>query len=201
MTVSSSRAATQFRVHIRIPRQVSIRGAVNNQPGSLADIALDIAGLTLQGHSPGQGWFDLELRGQVAAEGAVQQSVELILNTLCCEGFLASSHGLTLPVTFESDGEAASATLTPTRREQADQRMRLRVRIPARFQQEPILSNLVAVHNLSVNILGALLGSDGSHDGWFDVEVLGQGERIAAGVSYLEGLGLQVWSGLTDDDW
>lgn len=201
MKVSSSRAATQFRVHIRIPRQVSIRGALNNQSGAIADLALDIAGLTLQGQGSGAGWFDLELRGQVKAEGAVQQSVELILNTLCCEGFLASSHGLTLPVTFESDGEAASATLTLTRIEEAAQQVRLRVCIPSHFQREPILSNLVAVHDLSVNILGALLGSDGSHDGWFDVEVRGQGDRIAAGVSYLEGLGLQVWSGLADDDW
>jgi hypothetical protein len=61
---------------------------------------------------------------------------------------------------------------------------RIRVRIPKRYQQEPVISNLISDHGLTVNISAALLSANAREDGWFDLH-------------------LEVWNGSNeqDDSW
>jgi hypothetical protein len=70
---------------------------------------------------------------------------------------------------------------------------RIRLRIPKQYQQEPIISNLITQHGLTVNIAAALLSSNARDDGWFDLELNGTVDQIQGGLLYLNDLNLEIW--------
>lgn len=71
--------------------------------------------------------------------------------------------------------------------------VRLRVRIPAEYRQDPVLSVLVAQYGLTVNILAAQLSGQGSDSGWFDLELKGLTGQINNGILHLNDLGVEIW--------
>lgn len=81
--------------------------------------------------------------------------------------------------------------------------IRIRVRIPKDYYQEPIISRLISHHGLTVNIAAALLGANARDDGWFDLELHGSSEQIQSGLIYLDELDLEVWhdSAGQEDGW
>lgn len=80
---------------------------------------------------------------------------------------------------------------------------RIRVRIPKRYQQEPVISNLISEHGLTVNISAALLSANAREDGWFDLQLQGTVPQIRSALLYLNDLDLEVWNGSNeqDDSW
>lgn len=70
--------------------------------------------------------------------------------------------------------------------------IRLRVYIPKSYLQEPIISRLISLHNLVVNITGAMLGTKTDGDGCFDLEIRGTVAQISSGLAYLEALNLKI---------
>ncbi|MEI2582522.1 NIL domain-containing protein [Scytonema sp. PRP1] len=71
-------------------------------------------------------------------------------------------------------------------------KMRLRLHIPGRYQQEPVISRLIAIHGLVVNITGAMLGKHTNGEGRFDLEIRGTVPQIRHGLAYLESLNLKI---------
>lgn len=67
-----------------------------------------------------------------------------------------------------------------------------RIRIPQRYNRQPIISRLVSRYNLTVNITAASLTSDSKDDGWFDLELSGNPPELANSLSYLQGLGVDL---------
>jgi ABC-type methionine transport system ATPase subunit len=67
-----------------------------------------------------------------------------------------------------------------------------RIRIPQRYNRQPIISRLVSRYNLTVNITAASLTSDSNDDGWFDLELSGNPPELASSLSYLQGLGVDL---------
>lgn len=67
-----------------------------------------------------------------------------------------------------------------------------RIRIPQRYNRQPIISRLVSRYNLTVNITAASLTSDSNEDGWFDLELSGNPPELAYSLSYLQGLGVDL---------
>ncbi|MBW4570849.1 MAG: NIL domain-containing protein [Tolypothrix carrinoi HA7290-LM1] len=67
-----------------------------------------------------------------------------------------------------------------------------RIRIPQRYNRQPIISRLVSRYNLTVNITAASLTSDSKDDGWFDLELSGNPPELAYSLSYLQGLGVDL---------
>jgi hypothetical protein len=67
-----------------------------------------------------------------------------------------------------------------------------RIRIPQRYNRQPIISRLVSRYNLTVNITAASLTSDSKDDGWFDLELSGNPSELAYSLSYLQGLGVDL---------
>ncbi|NEU75722.1 NIL domain-containing protein [Hassallia byssoidea VB512170] len=67
-----------------------------------------------------------------------------------------------------------------------------RIRIPQRYNRQPIISRLVSRYNLTVNITAASLTSDSNDDGWFDLELSGNPPELANSLSYLQGLGVDL---------
>jgi len=70
--------------------------------------------------------------------------------------------------------------------------MRLRLHIPPRYQQEPVISRLIAIHGLVVNITGAMLGKHTNGEGRFDLEIRGTVPQIRHALAYLESLNLKI---------
>lgn len=77
---------------------------------------------------------------------------------------------------------------------------RIRIRVPKSYLQEPVISHLVSQHELTVNILAALLGSNAKDDGWFDLHLQGTSEQIRSGLLYLSELDVEVWRDSSFDD-
>lgn len=78
---------------------------------------------------------------------------------------------------------------------------RIRIRIPQEQCSEPVISQLISRFGLTINIAAALLGKDGRGDGWFDLELRGEGDRITAALDYLKELTVEVWQEGDADHW
>jgi L-aspartate semialdehyde sulfurtransferase ferredoxin len=72
-------------------------------------------------------------------------------------------------------------------------KIRLRLQIPQRYQQEPVISRLIATYGLVVNITGAMLGKHTDGEGRFDIEIDGTIAQIWRGLAYLESLNLKIF--------
>ncbi len=70
--------------------------------------------------------------------------------------------------------------------------LRVRLYIPARYQQEPMISRLISDYGLIVNITGAMLEHNTQKEGCFDLELRGTFEQIKRGLGYLESFQIQV---------
>lgn len=77
---------------------------------------------------------------------------------------------------------------------------RIRLRILKQYQQEPILSELIRQHQLTVNINAALLSANGRDDGWFDLDLRGSAAQINSALIYLNDLDLEVWYETNGDE-
>lgn len=74
------------------------------------------------------------------------------------------------------------------------QEVRIAVRIPRNFYQEPIISQLASRHHLEVNIVAAILGKSGEGDGWFDLQLRGDSHQIDSALVYLSDLDIEIWN-------
>jgi ABC-type methionine transport system ATPase subunit len=71
--------------------------------------------------------------------------------------------------------------------------IRIRIRIPKDYSQEPVISYVTSEYGVTVNILAALLGADARTDGWFDLELKGSIQQIQHALMYLHELNLEIW--------
>jgi NIL domain len=72
--------------------------------------------------------------------------------------------------------------------------IRIAVKIPRNFHQEPIISQLASRHHLEVNIVAAILGKSGEGDGWFDLQLRGNAKQIDSALVYLSDLDIEIWN-------
>jgi ABC-type methionine transport system ATPase subunit len=70
---------------------------------------------------------------------------------------------------------------------------RIRIRVPQQYHREPVISNLITQHQLTVTITAALLGANAKGDGWFDLQLQGSIAQIRAALLYINDLDLEVW--------
>jgi ABC-type methionine transport system ATPase subunit len=101
----------------------------------------------------------------------------------------------------------STAQFPPVLAEQDDDRRqtqtRIRIRIPQQYHQEPVISNLITQHQLTVTITAALLGANAKGDGWFDLQLQGSIAQIRAALLYINDLDLEVWydSDAQNENW
>jgi ABC-type methionine transport system ATPase subunit len=79
--------------------------------------------------------------------------------------------------------------------------VRVRIRIPKQYQQEPIISNLITRYGLTVNIAAALLSANGREDGWFDLALQGSELQIQSALVDLNDLDLEIWYDADEESW
>lgn len=70
---------------------------------------------------------------------------------------------------------------------------RIRIRIPEKYHQEPVISNLISQEGLKVTINAAVLGSNAKGDGWFNLLLEGSPKQINSALIYLSDLDVEVW--------
>jgi ABC-type methionine transport system ATPase subunit len=78
---------------------------------------------------------------------------------------------------------------------------RIQIRIPKHYHQEPVISQLISNHSLTVSITAAILGADGNGDGWFDLILQGTATHIESALAYLNDLNLEIWNGTEIEGW
>ncbi|MEJ6483748.1 NIL domain-containing protein [Nostoc punctiforme UO1] len=67
-----------------------------------------------------------------------------------------------------------------------------RILVPQKYNRQPVISRLVSRYGLTVNIKAASLTSDSDSDGWFDLELSGNPQKLTNSLSYLQGLGVNL---------
>jgi hypothetical protein len=67
-----------------------------------------------------------------------------------------------------------------------------RILVPQQYHSQPVISRLVSRYGLTVNIKAASLTSDSNSDGWFDLELSGNPQKLTNSLSYLQGLGVNL---------
>lgn len=84
------------------------------------------------------------------------------------------------------------------------QNLRITIKIPRDYQQDPILSELITKYGLKVNIFAAQLAGTGREDGWFDLGLSGHEFQITHALAYLSDQNVEIWNPKDQkdgDDW
>ncbi|PSR19446.1 ABC transporter [filamentous cyanobacterium CCP3] len=76
----------------------------------------------------------------------------------------------------------------------------VKIRIPKERHPDPVISNLINRYGLKVNILGALLGTNGQEDGWFDLAIEGRAATVHEALLDLVELDADLWFNTEADD-
>lgn len=67
-----------------------------------------------------------------------------------------------------------------------------RILVPQLYHRQPVISRLVSRYGLTVNIKAASLVPGTDSEGWFDLDLLGKPQQVTNGLSYLQGLGVNL---------
>lgn len=79
--------------------------------------------------------------------------------------------------------------------------IRIRIQIPQRYRQQPIISELAQRYGVEVNIVAAILGANAEGDGWFDLVLNGSPQQIDSAFIYLAELDVRIWhESMTEPD-
>lgn len=68
----------------------------------------------------------------------------------------------------------------------------IKIRIPEELHNEPVISNLISQHGLTVNIVSATLGINAG-SGWFHLSFTGNQAQIQTAITYLNDLDIELW--------
>jgi ABC-type methionine transport system ATPase subunit len=68
----------------------------------------------------------------------------------------------------------------------------IKIRIPEELHSEPVISNLILQHGLTINIVSATLGINAG-SGWFHLSLRGNQAQIQTAIAYLNDLDIEIW--------
>lgn len=66
------------------------------------------------------------------------------------------------------------------------------IRLPGKYHKQPVISRLTSRYGLTVNITAASLLNGASNEGWFNIELSGNPEKLTNSLSYLQILGIDI---------
>ncbi|QIR37524.1 NIL domain-containing protein [Tolypothrix sp. PCC 7910] len=66
------------------------------------------------------------------------------------------------------------------------------IRVRLQDHTQPIISQLISRYGLTVNIAAASLKENTQDNGWFNLEIQGDSQQIAAGLTYLQSLNIDI---------
>ncbi|ABB57713.1 NIL domain-containing protein [Synechococcus elongatus] len=77
--------------------------------------------------------------------------------------------------------------------------LRIRLQVPKKYRDQPLMGDVLASCQLQFNILAAHLGPNREEDGWFDVMLTGTSEDITAALAVLRDRDIELWSDTEDE--
>ncbi|BBC26919.1 NIL domain-containing protein [Pseudanabaena sp. ABRG5-3] len=75
----------------------------------------------------------------------------------------------------------------------------IKVRIPEDLHGEPVISNLISQHGVTVNIVSATLGINAG-SGWFHLSLKGAYAQIQTAIAYLNDLDIEIWEDNSEEN-
>jgi ABC-type methionine transport system ATPase subunit len=69
----------------------------------------------------------------------------------------------------------------------------IRIQIPQKLHQVPIISQLITDYQLGVNIRAAVLDHKATGGGWFDLSLTGDADQLQTAIDNLKQIGVQIW--------
>lgn len=66
------------------------------------------------------------------------------------------------------------------------------IRLPGRYHKQPVISRLTSRYGLTFNITAASLLNGACNEGWFNIELSGNSEKLTNSLSYLKILGIDL---------
>ncbi len=172
-------------------------------------LVINITAALLTSSARDDGWFDLEVLGDV-----VQINQALVdLHNIGIEVFLISPQVISAPSPvsdkasvvkewrqFDLDRQSPKITNSPVNSpdqnladHQLDsqlQSQKIQLRIPKEYRDIPVINTLIVDYGLTVNIAGAIMPFAVHEDGWFELELQGKPAELNAGIKYLKQLNL-----------
>ncbi|NJK62681.1 MAG: ABC transporter [Synechococcaceae cyanobacterium SM2_3_1] len=70
---------------------------------------------------------------------------------------------------------------------------RITIRVPVEQHKDPIISEMISRFELQVNIFAAQLSGSGEGDGWFDLGISGDKEKLKLGLDFLQEQKVEIW--------
>ncbi len=67
------------------------------------------------------------------------------------------------------------------------------INIPQRLHQQPVLANLIANYNLTVNFHAAVLDRKATGGGWFNLSLAGDLQDIEQALNYIRDLEIEIF--------
>ncbi len=203
-TSGAENMQTSTRVSIRIPKKYRQEPVISRLIGDCG-LTVNIKAALLGNRGYTGGWFDLELWGntQQIRDGLIYLS-EL-------------DPGVYLEIWHESTAQESIVPQNPdlkpfnskkvgnnlVSKTEATTCIRIKIKVPAIYQQQPIISVLTSSCGLKVNITGAVLGVTSQREGVFDLEISGTPKQIQMALDYLHELDVKIWgkSNPDGDSW
>ncbi len=208
ITIDSVPAYLRIRITPEYNQQPIISRLVSDY-----QLVINITAALLTSSARDDGWFDLEVLGDV-----VQINQALAdLHNIGIEVLLISPPVISEPPPvsdnvsvvkewrqFDIDRQSSKTVNSPDQNlsdnHQLDsqsnsqlnsqlQSQKIQIRIPKECRDIPVINTLIIEHGLTVNIARAIMPFAVHEDGWFELELQGKPAELNAGLEYLKKLG------------
>lgn len=200
ITIASVPAYLRIRITPEYHQQPIISRLVSDY-----QLVINITAALLTSSARDDGWFDLEVLGDV-----VQINQALAdLHNIGVEVFLISPTVIPEPPPvsnntsivkewrqFDIDRQSPKTANSPDQNLSDNhqlnsqlQSQKIQVRIPKEYRDIPVINTLIIEHGLTVNIARAIMPFAVHEDGWFELELHGKPAELNAGLEYLKKLG------------
>ncbi len=193
ITINSSLVYLRIKISPQYHQQPIISKLVSDYR-----LVINITAALLTSSARDDGWFDLEVLGDVVQiNQALAELHHIGVEVFVIEPPAAPTPELK-PLTpsvirewrqFDLDRQSPDAL----NQNSPNQSHKFQIRIPKEYRDIPVIGTLITKYGLTVNIAGAILPFASLEDGWFELELRGSAVQLRAGVQYLKELDFGIY--------
>ena len=195
ITINSSLVYLRVKISPQYHQQPLISKLVSDY-----GLVINITAALLTSSARDDGWFDLEVLGDVVQ---INQALAA-LHSIGIEVFVISppakpvlrSPSSTSGVIrewrqFDIDRQSPNPP-DALNQDSLNQSRKFQIRISKEYRDIPVIGTLITKYGLTINIAGAILPFASLEDGWFELELFGSPSQLSAGIQYLRELNVGV---------
>lgn len=189
ITISSSLVYLRIKISPQYHQQPLISKLVSDYR-----LIINITAALLTSSARDDGWFDLEVLGDVvqinqALAELHRIGIEVLVIAPPAIPVLRSPSPNSAVVKewrqFDLDRQSQNPP-DSLDQDSLNQHRKFQIRIPKEYRDVPVISTLITKYGLTVNIAGAILPFASLEDGWFELELRGSPNQLSAAIQYLK---------------